>query len=91
MIGGDTKYEDRGMIPRSLEFLFAEVKDRKDYSYEVNRNVPYDREIDLSFVEIYNGEAYDLKSKMKEKRAKLFPQESKDGVKSIFLIIFDRN
>lgn len=56
MSGGD-KWEERGIIPRTLEYLFAEFS-RRSPSYQYSLTV--------SFVEIYNENAYDL---LKEEHA----------------------
>ena len=44
-------WNERGIIPRVLSYIFEEFKKRsKKYSYEVH----------VSFIEIYNENAYDL-------------------------------
>ncbi|KAI9206079.1 kinesin family member 6 [Polychytrium aggregatum] len=48
--GGAEKYADRGLIPRSLQFIFSEIKKRTDCHYEVS----------ISYLEIYNESGYDL-------------------------------
>lgn len=50
MSGGDD-WEQRGIIPRVLSYVFEEFKRRsKRYFYELQ----------VSFIEIYNENAYDL-------------------------------
>ena len=49
--GGADRYEDRGLIPRILSMIFAEKEARSSqYLYSVN----------LSYLEIYNDDGYDL-------------------------------
>lgn len=48
--GGADRYDDRGLIPRTLSMLFAE-KDK-------NVNMQYT--ISVSYLEIYNDDGYDL-------------------------------
>lgn len=50
MTGGAEKYEDRGLIPRTLTYIFNEISNRSDTSYKVL----------ISYIEIYNGQGYDL-------------------------------
>jgi kinesin family member 6/9 len=50
MTGGPERYVDRGIIPRSLSAIFAEVSKRSDYRYTVH----------VSYLEIYNEIGYDL-------------------------------
>jgi kinesin family protein 6/9 len=55
--GGDT-YDDRGIIPRSISYLFQNVSQAGDYSDELQ----------ASYIEIYNNVAYDLLSTDSESR-----------------------
>ncbi|KAJ3149071.1 Kinesin- protein 6 [Geranomyces variabilis] len=48
--GGAERYADRGIIPRTLQFIFKEMQKRHDYHYELS----------VSYLEIYNEVAYDL-------------------------------
>ncbi|EPZ35674.1 Kinesin, motor region domain-containing protein [Rozella allomycis CSF55] len=48
--GGAERYSDRGLIPRTLQYIFKEISRRKDYSYTVQ----------ISYLEIYNENGYDL-------------------------------
>lgn len=48
--GGPDKYEHRGLIPRSLDLLYKEIEARTDKQFVVR----------ISYLEIYNGEGYDL-------------------------------
>ena len=50
MSGGDD-WEDRGIIPRVLTYIFEEFR---------RRNKKYTYELQVSFIEIYNQSAYDL-------------------------------
>lgn len=43
-------YSERGIIPRSLEYIFAETKRRANYRWRV----------EVSYMEIYNDDGYDL-------------------------------
>jgi kinesin family protein 6/9 len=49
----------RGIIPRALTFLFDELEKRNDLGY-LNNLVC---EVTISFMEIYNENAYDLLDK----------------------------
>ena len=49
MTGGTESYEDRGLIPRSLSYIFNEVGRRE------GRTKVY-----VSYIQIYNGAGYDL-------------------------------
>ncbi|KAJ1473474.1 Kif6 type kinesin-like protein, partial [Baffinella frigidus] len=48
--GGPERYDDRGIIPRTLSMLFGEFKRRSDYQYQAH----------VSYLEIYNDSGYDL-------------------------------
>jgi len=48
--GGAEHYEDRGVIPRTLAYIFSETSKRKDSFYEIS----------VSYLEIYNNEGFDL-------------------------------
>ena len=48
--GGAERYEDRGMIPRTLSYIFNEIRQKTDTSYKVL----------ISYLEIYNDQGYDL-------------------------------
>jgi len=49
--GGQERYEDRGLIPRTLSMIFAEKEARaNEYTYNVS----------ISYLEIYMNEGYDL-------------------------------
>ncbi|KAJ3128891.1 Kinesin- protein 6 [Nowakowskiella sp. JEL0407] len=48
--GGAEKYDDRGLIPRTLQYIFAETKKRQGCHYEIS----------ISYMEIYNEIGYDL-------------------------------
>lgn len=50
MTGGPTKYSDRGIIPRTLQYIFSEFANRTDYMYTAH----------ISYLEIYMENAYDL-------------------------------
>lgn len=58
--GGPEKYEDRGIIPRSLSALFNQFKKRTDYIYSVH----------VSYLEIYQDVGYDLLDPKLETHAK---------------------
>ena len=49
--GGAERYVDRGIVPRSISKLFSEISKRTD-------NASY--EVTISYVEVYNDQAYDL-------------------------------
>jgi len=58
--GGAERYEDRGLIPRTIAYLFEEFKNRRDATYRMF----------ISYLEIYNNDGYDLLSR-EEHTAKL--------------------
>lgn len=39
MTGGDERYADRGIIPRTMSYIFSETKKRSDTFYKVNLTV----------------------------------------------------
>lgn len=45
MTGGPDSYEDRGIIPRTLSYLYSETKKREDAFYTIS----------ISYIEIYNN------------------------------------
>jgi len=49
----------RGIIPRALTFLFDELEQRSDLGISVSQVC----EVTISFMEIYNENAYDLLDK----------------------------
>ena len=49
MSGGD-EWEERGLIPRVISELYAEMERRAEFAWEVA----------VSYIEIYNESAYDL-------------------------------
>ena len=48
--GGAEKYADRGIIPRTLSYIFAHVRAHTELKVKVN----------ISYLEIYNANGYDL-------------------------------
>jgi kinesin family protein 6/9 len=58
--GGPEKYEDRGIIPRTLSHIFNEFRKRSDFSYQMH----------VSYLEIYNNDGYDLLDPTLEDQAK---------------------
>jgi kinesin family protein 6/9 len=50
MTGGQSSFNDRGIIPRTLQYLFQSFKKRTDCSHQVH----------ISYMEIYNEHGYDL-------------------------------
>lgn len=50
LTGGPEKYSDRGIIPRTLSFLFGEFRTRNDMQFKMY----------ISYLEIYNEQGYDL-------------------------------
>lgn len=48
--GGAERYADRGLIPRTLAYIFSEMSKRTTYTYKLN----------ISYLEIYNDYGYDL-------------------------------
>lgn len=52
MTGGSERYVDRGIIPRTISYIFERVAERTDEIYKIN----------ISYIEIYNNDGYDLLS-----------------------------
>jgi len=50
MTGGSASYKQRGIIPRSISYLFDTISDKSDRFFEIS----------ISYMEIYNGTGYDL-------------------------------
>lgn len=48
--GGAEKYADRGIIPRTLSYIFGKIKKETTHQHSVN----------VSYLEIYNNDGYDL-------------------------------
>ncbi|OON16925.1 hypothetical protein X801_07245, partial [Opisthorchis viverrini] len=48
--GGGEKYTDRGIIPRTIEYIFRQSE----------KNLEEDFEVSISYLEIYNENGYDL-------------------------------
>ncbi|KAI9004755.1 P-loop containing nucleoside triphosphate hydrolase protein [Gaertneriomyces semiglobifer] len=72
--GGAERYNDRGLIPRTLQFIFKEAQKRHDFHYEVS----------VSYLEIYNEVGYDLldnsrDAKKLEDLPKVSLQEDEEG------------
>lgn len=57
--GGPERYQDRGLIPRSLQKIFAAAKDRSDTKFTIY----------ISYLEIYNEAGYDLLDPSQETKA----------------------
>ncbi|CAK0865132.1 unnamed protein product [Prorocentrum cordatum] len=51
--GGAERYADRGLIPRTIAYLFEAFRQRHDATYRLH----------VSYLEIYNNEGYDLLSR----------------------------
>jgi len=51
--GGAEKYADRGLIPRTISYLFETFKERSDSKFSLY----------ISYLEIYNNDGYDLLSR----------------------------
>lgn len=72
--GGAERYVDRGMIPRSISYIFQQLQKRTDCNFEVR----------ISYLEIYNESGYDLldpshETKGLEDLPKVTLQEDEDG------------
>eukprot|EP00873_Tetraselmis_striata_P011712 jgi/Tetstr1/431976/TSEL_021453.t1 len=72
--GGPERYVDRGIIPRSISMIFAELNNRADAQFSVH----------ISYLEIYNDTGYDLLDpnrdiKMLEDLPKVSMLEDEDG------------
>ncbi|EGR31732.1 kinesin family member 6, putative [Ichthyophthirius multifiliis] len=50
MTGGPDSYEDRGIIPRTLSYIFQQTKKLDNYFFQIS----------ISYIEIYNNQGYDL-------------------------------
>merc|ERR1719460_3619975 len=51
--GGTERYVDRGIIPRTLSYIFEAAKNRGDVQYKVY----------ISYLELYKEEGFDLMTK----------------------------
>ena len=58
--GNDGAFENRGIIPRSLETVFREMEKRKRKEEEKNGNKVVTFDATCEYVEVYNEQAYDL-------------------------------
>jgi len=72
--GGAERYVDRGIIPRTLSYIFGKIAEKADTAYEVR----------VSYLEIYNEAGYDLldpshETKGLEDLPKVTLQEDHDG------------
>lgn len=72
--GGAERYVDRGIIPRAISRLYSEISKRADARYSVH----------VSYVEVYNNQAYDLldpdhETKALEDLPKVTLQEDEEG------------
>jgi kinesin family member 6/9 len=61
MTGGQYSYEDRGLIPRTLAFMFEETARRSDRVYSLR----------VSYLEVYNNDAYDLLRNEEQQKKRL--------------------
>lgn len=73
--GGPENYQDRGIIPRAIEMVFAEAAKHRDTKTSV----------EISYLEIYNNSGYDLldpnhEGKSLEDLPKVTMREGDDGV-----------
>lgn len=50
MTGGLDNYEDWGIIPRTINYIFQRIKEDKERNYSIS----------VSYMEIYNNQGYDL-------------------------------
>ena len=48
--GGAESYSERGIIPRSISYIFSEMRRKTDSSFKIS----------ISYLEIYNDDGYDL-------------------------------
>ena len=48
--GGAERYADRGIIPRTLSYIFSRVREMTTHKFKVS----------ISYLEIYNANGYDL-------------------------------
>ena len=72
--GGAERYADRGLIPRALSLIFAEVGKRHDRQHQIY----------VSYLELYNEAGYDLLDQSKETQKledlpRVTMQEDEDG------------
>ena len=58
--GGTERYVDRGLIPRTLSYIFKEMQSRTNASYKVSLSILCSQQIQVSYLEIYNDQGYDL-------------------------------
>jgi len=74
MSGGAERYADRGMVPRTISYIFDETKKRTDTVYKIA----------ISYMEIYNNDGYDLldenhTNKNLANLQKIIPREFENG------------
>jgi kinesin family protein 6/9 len=50
MTGNNLEYEDRGIIPRTVNYIYERIAEDKDKDYSIS----------VSYMEIYNNQGYDL-------------------------------
>lgn len=48
--GGAERYADRGIIPRTLSYIFAHIREHTTHKFKIS----------ISYLEIYNANGYDL-------------------------------
>ena len=57
--GGAERYVDRGIIPRTISYIFSEIHKRNTSSYKV-QFLNLTNQVNVSYLEIYNDYGYDL-------------------------------
>ncbi|KAH0793513.1 Kinesin-like protein KIF6 [Histomonas meleagridis] len=64
--GGDS-FEDRGIIPRSISYIYQQVRESREFQYDIR----------VSYIEIYNSFIYDLLTSSVPSREKILEGLSK--------------
>ena len=72
--GGAERYADRGLIPRTLSYIFDHIKKQTDSTFKVN----------ISYLELYNANGYDLLDENHASKSlfdlpKVYPLENQSG------------
>ncbi len=75
--GGPERYSDRGLIPRSIQYIFGKLKDESDMIFTMG----------VSYLELYNEIGYDLLTQREAKKLEDLPKVviQEDGDEQIHL------
>ena len=85
--GNDGAFENRGIIPRSLETVFREMEKRKRKEEEKNGNKVVTFDATCEYVEVYNEQAYDLLGRHDLNMSSMFSREASRNVHAMVIIM----